>query len=91
MYHSNHMKKGYKISPEVKEQILKRVKEEGIPVAQAAQEHGIHEATIYNWLGKGASGAPSWSEFNRIQKQNRELLEIVGELTLKLSGTQKNS
>jgi transposase-like protein len=84
-------KKLHRIPPEVKADILKRVKEEGIPVAQAAKDHGIHEATIYNWLGKGASGAPSWSEFTRLQKQIKELLELVGELTLKLSISQKNS
>ena len=84
-------KKTFKIAPDVKADILRRVKEEGVPVAQAAKDHGISEATIYNWLTRGASGSPSWSEFSRIQKQNRELLELVGELTLKLSASQKNS
>lgn len=85
------MKKGYRIAADVKADILRRVKEEGIPVAQAAKEHGIHEATIYDWLSKGATGAPSWSEFARVQKQNKELLELVGELTLRLSNTQKKN
>ena len=40
---------------------------------------------------KGATGAPSWAEFSRLQKQNRELLELVGEITLKLSMTPKNN
>lgn len=84
-------KKQHHIPSEVKADILKRVKEEGIPVAQAAKDHGIHEATIYNWLGKGAGGAPSWSEFSRLQKLNKELYELVGELTLKLSIAQKNN
>jgi len=38
----------HKISAEVKKDILKRVKEQGIPVSQAAKEHGVHESTIYN-------------------------------------------
>ena len=67
------------------------VKEEGISVAQAAKDHGISEGTIYGWMVKGATGVPSWAEFSRLQKQNRELLELVGEITLKLSMTQKNS
>jgi len=82
-------KKSHRIAPEVKADILRRVKDEGVSVAQAAQEHGIHETTIYNWLGMGASGAPSWSEFAKIQKQNKELLSLVGELTLRLSTEQK--
>src|SRR6202162_4023600 len=84
-------KKHHRIAADVKADILRRVKEEGISVAQAAKEHGVSEGTIYGWMVKGATGAPSWAEFSRLQKQNRELLELVGEITLKLSMTQKNS
>lgn len=82
-------KKLHRTPPEVKAEIIRRIKEEGIPVAQAAKEHGLHEGTIYNWIGAGAQGAPSWSEFSKLQKQNRELLALVGELTLRLSTEQK--
>ena len=85
------MKKGHRIAAEVKADIVRRIKAEGVPVAQAAKEHGLHETTIYGWLGAGAQGAPTFSEFARIQKQNKELLEIVGEMTLKLSQAQKKS
>lgn len=79
----------HKIPAEVKADILRRVKDEGIPVAQAAKDHGIHDSTIYNWLGVGAAGAPSWSDLAKLQKQNKELFELVGELTLRLSAAQK--
>jgi len=85
------MKKGHRIATEVKTDIIRRIREEGIPVSQAAKEHGLHETTIYGWLGTGAQGAPTFSEFTRIQKQNRDLLEIVGEMTLKLSQAQKKN
>jgi len=85
------MKKGHRIATEIKADIIRRIREEGIPVAQAAKEHGLHETTIYGWLGTGAQGAPTFSEFTRIQKQNRDLLEIVGEMTLKLSQAQKKN
>jgi hypothetical protein len=42
-------------------------------------------------MGTGATGTPSWSEFSRLQKQNKELFEIIGELTIKLSQTQKKN
>ena len=84
-------KKSHRIAADVKADILKRIKEEGVPVSQAAKDHGIHETTIYNWMGTGIQGAPSCSEFAKIQKQNRELLELVGELTLRLSATQKKN
>jgi transposase-like protein len=82
-------KKIHRTPPEVKADILRRIKEEGVTVAQASKDHGIHETTIYNWIGAGAQGAPSWSEFIKLQKQNRELLALVGELTLRLSTEQK--
>jgi len=85
------MKKGYKISPEVKDQIIKRIKEEGVSVTQAAQEHGVHDSTIYNWLGKGATASPSWAEMAKLRRENKALLELVGEITLKLSGSQKKN
>src|ERR1700730_19356163 len=84
-------KKHHRIASDVKADILRRVKEEGVSVAQAAKDHGISEGTIYGWMVKGASGAPSWAEFSRLQKQNRELLELVGKITVQLSMTKKTS
>lgn len=84
-------RKAHKIAPEVKQEILRRIKDEGVPVSQAAKEHGISDATIYSWLGKGVRGAPSLAELVKLKRENRELLELVGELTVKLSHTQKKN
>lgn len=84
-------RKAHKIAPEVKQEILRRLKEEGVPVSQAAKEHGISDATIYSWLGKGVRGAPTLAELVKLKRENRELLELVGELTVKLSHTQKKN
>jgi transposase-like protein len=83
------MGKAYKISPEVKADIIRRIKDEGIAVAQAAKDHGVHESTIYNWLGGGVKSAPTWSEFSRMKKERDDLLRLVGELTVRLSTAQK--
>lgn len=83
-------KKGYRVAKEVKDQILKRVKDEGVSVPQAAADHGISEKTIYKWLTKGVSGTPSWAEYAKLKKENKGLLELVGSLTMKLSVSQKN-
>lgn len=84
-------KKSHRIAPNVKADILRRVKEEGISVSQAAKDHGVSEATIYIWLGATVKGAPSWADIARLQKQNKELFEVIGELTVRLSGAQKKS
>jgi transposase-like protein len=40
------------ISPQVKETILKQVKSDGRPVAEAAKEFGVSPVTVYGWLSK---------------------------------------
>ena len=79
----------YRTPKEVKEQVLKRIKEGSVSVSQAAKEHGVSENTIYNWLSKGLKGQPTLRDFNRLQRENRMLTELVGKLTVKLSHTQK--
>ncbi len=51
--------KQHKIAPEVKKQILERVKQGDKPVTEMAQEHGVGTNTIYSWLSKGATAQPS--------------------------------
>jgi transposase-like protein len=85
------MKKVHKISKEIKDQILKRVKEEGIPVPQAAEDHGISTKTIYNWLRSGVTKQVSWLEYNKLKKENQELKELIGEITIELSKSKKKN
>ena len=80
--------KGKKIALEVKEQIINRIKNDGVSVVQASKDHGISEGTIYNWIAQKTDG-PSISEIVRLKKENAQLLQLVGEITLKLSETQK--
>ncbi len=84
-------KTSYRVSNEIKEQILKRVKEDGVPVTKAAEEHGIKPNTIYGWLSKGVTKPVSWLEFNKLKKENQELKELIGEITIELSKTKKKS
>lgn len=78
------------VPKETKEQILKRIKEEGITVVQAATDAGISPKTIYNWMrGKIGEGG-SVLEISRLKRENKELLEIIGELTHSLKKSKKN-
>ena len=83
------MKKSYRIAPDLKAQVINRIKNDGIPVAQVAKDHGVSEATIYTWLGKKAEGGPTVLEIAKLRRENSMLKELVGEITLKLSETQK--
>jgi transposase-like protein len=81
--------KRHKIALELKEQIIHRIKNEGISVAQAAKDHGVSDVTIYGWIAKKVDGQPTISENIRLKKQVDQLLTLVGEMTLKLSESQK--
>lgn len=81
--------KGHRIAPELKEQILRRIKDEGVSVTQTAKDHGIAEKTIYGWIAKKTDGQPTLSELLKLKRENEQLLLLVGEMTLKLSEAQK--
>lgn len=81
--------KKHRIAPEVKKQIINRIKNDGITVVQAAKDHGISEATIYTWIAKNTEGQPSLGEIIKLKRENEQLFRLVGEMTLKLSEAQK--
>ncbi len=80
------------IRPDVKAQILKRLKEDGVPVAKLAEEHGISGKTIYNWLSRGVvHNQPSLLAYAKLKKENQMLKELVGNLTLFLENEKKKT
>lgn len=79
------------VAKEVKQQILKRIKDDGISVSQAASEHGLKPKTIYNWLGRGITAPPSILEISRLKRENQALKELIGELTLQISASKKKA
>jgi len=83
--------KKHRVVPEVREQIINRIKNEGVSVSDAALDHGLSENTIYGWIAKKVDGQPTFSELLHLKKENRQLLELVGEITLKLSEAQKKN
>ncbi len=77
------------IAKEIKEQILKRIKEEGVTVKQAADDAGISTKTIYNWMRSNSVKNTSILEISRLKRENKELLEIIGELTHEVKKSKK--
>ena len=77
------------VSADVKKQILERIKEGGVSIIQIAQEHGLSANTIYGWLSKGATSAPSWLELNRLKRENSALKELLGRVMLETELSKK--
>ena len=81
----------YVVRPELKKQILERVKQGDKPVAEIAEEHGLAPQAIYGWLRKGATASPSTLELARLRKENQTLLGLIGKMTLELSVAKKKT
>ena len=77
-----------KVSKDLKNQILERVRTSGKSIAEISQEHGIGKTTIYEWLRASTGEAPS-RDLIKLEKENRELKQIIGELTVQLGTAQK--
>jgi len=73
------------IKKEIKEEILHKIKTEGLPVAKASEQYGVATKTIYGWLSKQAMKPPSILELYKLRKENQALNQIIGQLTLELS------
>lgn len=85
------MPKRSAVAADVKQQILERVKNGGVSVMQIAQEHGLSDKTIYGWLSKGATAAPSWLELNRLKRENSALKELLGRVMLEVELSKKKN
>lgn len=79
------------VSKDVKDQILKRVKEDGVPIAQLAQEHGLKPHTIYQWVSRTITAPPSILEVAKLKRENQALKELIGELTMELRLEKKKA
>ncbi len=82
---------GRKIDPELKERIVKKIKTEGLSVADAAKEFDLSSNTIYAWIGARGTVEPGLVEMNRLKRENNELKQIIGALTLSMERGKKNS
>lgn len=79
----------HRVAPDVKEQIINRIKNDGVTIVQAAEEHGISKSTIQTWIARKVEGEPSLGEIIKLKRENDQLKMLIGEITLKLSETQK--
>jgi len=76
------------VAHEVKAEILAKVKA-GEKVADLSKQYGISEQSIYSWLKQTVTGVVSILEHNKLKKENDQLKQIIGVLTLELEKTKK--
>jgi len=79
------------IPKELKEEIITKVKTEGITGAEAARRYGINVKNIYRWLAQGLGGSDRQIlAINRIKRENQQLKQIIGQLLLDKERGKKN-
>ena len=87
-------------SNETKAKILELVREKGVSVNEASKQFGVHHKTIYSWLSKlGTTTLSSNGGKNRnytdilrikqLERENQELVEIIGRMVLSHSKIKK--
>lgn len=66
---------------ELKEEIINKIKSEGITAVEAAKRYGIDVNNIYRWVSSGVAGVKgNLFEINRLKRENRQLKQIIGEI-----------
>jgi len=76
---------------ELKEEIINKIKSEGITAVEAAKRYGIDVNNIYRWVSAGVAGAKgNLFEINRLKRENRELKQIIGQMLFEKEKGKKN-
>ena len=79
-----------RIAPEIKEQILHRIRTEGLSAAQAAREHAVSLPTVYAWLRRSTVLPSNILQVNKLRRENEDLKRLLGEAMLMNERSKKN-
>jgi transposase-like protein len=78
---------GFKpIDPQIKAEILTKIRDEGMRVVDAANQYGVSSKTIYAWLRSNVvdSNTSLILQLNRLKKENEQLYNLLGRATAEL-------
>ena len=75
------------IDPNIKAEILTKVRNEGMRVSEAASIYNVSVKTIYTWLRAGVVDGDKnlVLELNRLKKENEQLYKLLGRATAELN------
>lgn len=77
------------IKKEIKEEVLFRIKNEGLSVPDAAKHYGINPRTIYGWMASAGINNPSTKKLRDVTNENDRLYAIIGRLSTELNRIKK--
>lgn len=80
------------IDSETKQKILDLIKDGSVKVSVAAKTYSVSPKTIYGWLTQESAPTQTNStELMRIRRENKALLELVGQLTHEMKRSKKKN
>lgn len=77
------------VSDDKKQEIVRRVRDEGKKVSELAVEYGVSTKSIYTWLRDGVKGDNSTLEIARLKRETEMLYGLLGKLTAEASRSKK--
>ncbi len=85
------MAKGVIVPQEKREEIIAKIRDEGMSVSEAARQYDIGPKAIYRWMRDGVanSSASLILENNRLKKENEQLYSLLGRATVDLKKVKK--
>lgn len=85
------MAKGVVTPQETRDEIIAKIRDEGMTVAEAARQYNIGPKAIYTWMRDGVSnGSTSLIlENNRLKKEIEQLYNLLGRATVELKKSKK--
>lgn len=85
------MAKGIVVPPDKRREIIDKIRNEGLTVAEVARQYNIGPKAIYSWMRDGVSNSNTSLilENNRLKKENEQLYNLLGRATVELKRSKR--
>jgi transposase-like protein len=82
---------GQLITNETKQEVINKIRNEGLSVKDASTDYGISTKSIYRWIRDGVPGSDQnlILENNRLKKENEQLYSLLGRATAEMKRPKK--